>query len=318
VVVIDVALPIFGIVGAGYLVGRLSWLGPTTGKSLNDFVYYVALPVFLFFALARAPLREIADWRFIAANLLGVAGSFVLGAALAYLLFKKDLAGSAIQGMAASYGTTGYMGVPLVITAFGPTAALPAAVATLLHNIPAIATVIVMCEVAGASGDKQPGRVARHVAHAILRNPLTVALVAGLAVAALPTGLPKPILVFSEMLGQTAGPCALFALGLGLASQTVKTFQSPGHLLDVAAVVGIKILVQPLVTFLAAAYLFRTDPFWMKIAVLMAALPVGAGVYVFATRYRTHVTLVSQAIVVSMLAAMGTISAVLALDLAGN
>ena len=62
---LNVALPVFGIVLAGYLSGRFQLLGRNSSEALNSFVYYFALPPYLFIATARAPVaiaaREISN-----------------------------------------------------------------------------------------------------------------------------------------------------------------------------------------------------------------------------------------------------------------
>jgi hypothetical protein len=42
--VFNVALPVFGIMFAGYMSGRLGLLGESASQALNNFVYYFALP----------------------------------------------------------------------------------------------------------------------------------------------------------------------------------------------------------------------------------------------------------------------------------
>ncbi|MFL0584816.1 AEC family transporter [Solibacillus silvestris] len=54
-----------------------------------------------------------------AINLGGILASFIIVIILSRLIFKQDLSSASLYGMNTSYGTTGYMGVPLVIAAFG-------------------------------------------------------------------------------------------------------------------------------------------------------------------------------------------------------
>ena len=63
--VFNVVLPVFAIILAGFLCGRFGVLGEESTGALNGFVYYVALPVLLFHAMASADPAEILNWPFI-------------------------------------------------------------------------------------------------------------------------------------------------------------------------------------------------------------------------------------------------------------
>ena len=54
--IFNVALPIFGVILAGYLAGRWRILGGEATAALNAFVSYFALPVLFFGTLARTPV----------------------------------------------------------------------------------------------------------------------------------------------------------------------------------------------------------------------------------------------------------------------
>ena len=54
--ILNVALPIFGVILAGYLAGRWRILGGESTAALNAFVSYFALPVLFFGTLARTPV----------------------------------------------------------------------------------------------------------------------------------------------------------------------------------------------------------------------------------------------------------------------
>ena len=50
--IFNVVLPVFAIILTGYACGRLGVLGPASSEAINKFVYFVALPVLLFFSMA--------------------------------------------------------------------------------------------------------------------------------------------------------------------------------------------------------------------------------------------------------------------------
>ena len=63
--VINVAVPVFAIMLAGYLAGRFRILGESSSEALNAFVYWFALPPVLFLSMASVPIGEIFNWPFI-------------------------------------------------------------------------------------------------------------------------------------------------------------------------------------------------------------------------------------------------------------
>ncbi|HSP24596.1 MAG TPA: AEC family transporter, partial [Saliniramus sp.] len=212
---LSIVAPIFAVIFAGYLFAKWRVVDKAGTRLLNEYVLYVALPALLFIAVARADPAELQQWSFMGATLIGIAVAFVLGLGAAWMGGTR-LPQVAIPAMAASYGTTGYMGVPLLISTLGAAAAVPAAIATILHNIPVIITVIlvhdIMARRGGESGEKGGALKAFATAlKATLTNPLTVAVVAGVAVSVLRLDMPDAFDRFAGFLGAAAGPTALFA-----------------------------------------------------------------------------------------------------------
>lgn len=315
--IFDVSLPVFAIVLCGFLAGKYKVIDKSMTKGLNDFVYYFALPALLFLSLAKAPVNQLANWPFVGATLGGILASFLLAIVLAKLLFRQQRPTLALYGMAASYGTTGYMGIPLIIAAFGPAAAVPASLATLLHNIPVITIVIITFASSQAVSQPEQGgkgqgiTLFKGIVRAIVLNPLNIAVLLGIIVAFFHLSLPKSVDAFTQLLANAAGSTALFAIGLGLVAQGNQLQQAQVSKAEVSMLVALKIIFQPLVTIFLLTYILHTNALWSTVAVLMSALPVGAGVYVFALRYEKLVAQVTMAILVSMILSVVSISVLL-------
>src|SRR3546814_17942317 len=64
-------------------------------------------------------------------------------------------------------------------------------------------------------------------------------------------------------------------------------------------VVALKLVVHPLLVWLLAAFVFRLPPLWVDIAVLCAALPTGANVFLLAQRHGVYVQRSATAVLVS-------------------
>jgi malonate transporter len=75
--------------------------------------------------------------------------------------------------------------------------------------------------------------------------------------------------------------------------------------------VALKLFLHPLVVWVLVSQVIVLEPFWANAAVIFAAGPVGANVFIFAQHYEAGVEAASSAIVISTGLAMLTISALL-------
>jgi predicted permease len=174
-----VALPFFAVLLCGMLAARLRLLDDAGLMGLNAFVFWFALPALLFHKVAATPFERLSDWTLY----VGYEGSCLLlyGIVLAAIRWGtgRTLQEAAICAFAASWGNVGYMGVPLLIAAYGEAAATPSLLAVVLDTLILQSLTILLLESGGAAGR---GGL-RVVARAVLRNPLILAVFAGAAVA---------------------------------------------------------------------------------------------------------------------------------------
>jgi len=310
----DISLPLFGIILAGYVVGRCDVLGAHSSETLNGFVYWVALPAVLFGSTARVPLSEVLNGPFIAAYAGGSVLSFILAVAPTAFGFggtppSRRRPGWTLQGLAAIFANTGYMGVPLFLTAFGSERALPAVIATVFNGAVMMSVGVLLAELESSRGGRW-SRIMADVARALASNPLILAPLAGLCVRALNLPLPTPVANFCNLLGAAAAPCALFALGLFLVG---KPFGAGSGAAELGWTTLVKLAVQPALTWLLAGPVLRMDPFWVASATLLSALPTAALVFTLAQQYRLGVERTSSATLVTTIVSAVTLPAILIL-----
>jgi len=321
-VLLTVALPIFALIFVGFGAGRWHLLSDEGIAGINIFVYAFALPVMLFDKLSSTPFGRLLDGPFILAYL--IASSLVFGGALllARKVLRCSMGDAALQAMGATYGNTGYMGLPIVQAASGRAATVPMAVCMSLDMFFLMPLTMVLVSVGQGNGmgwRKAMGGVAT----GLLGNPMVLGIVAGAAVSAVGMPMPVSVRTFTALLGAAAGPCALFAIGATLAGQSGSRGASlpapltDGNLPQVALMSAFKLIVHPLVVWGLMAGVFTLDPLWVSVAILAATLPIASTVYVVAGRYRTYLQQVSAAILVSTAASVVTVSLALTL-LFGN
>ena len=303
--ILNTALPFFALIFCGYGAGRFRLLSEASVAGVNAFVFYFALPAFIFNLLATSPLADVVNGPFVAAYLGTGLVVFAVAAILGRLLFKVRRSEAALQGSAAVLGNTGYMGIPLVAAAFGDRAAIPLVLGLTLEATVLIPLTIILVE-AQKGLDAGLSQLLGSVAGAMVRNPIIIAIFTGVLVSAMSLGLPTPIENFTDLLGRAAGPCALFALGATLTSFPIST-----GIGEVSYMTVFKLLVHPAAIWFATTRLFDVDPLWASVAILGASLPVAANVFIVARQYDTYVDRTSSAILVSTAISVVTVSALL-------
>jgi predicted permease len=302
--VFNAVLPVFGLVACGWLAGRFHLVTQASSHALNQFVYAFALPAMLFIAVYRGSLEEILSGAFLLAVIAATLGTALLGFALSHYAVKAPPAESTMRALNASFANTGYLGIPLVTVAYGERAALPAALATVATNIISFALAIVCLEL---FVNPRPGGVRRALS-GVVRSPLIWPIGLAILLVSLQVKIPLPAERFANLLAAAAGPCALFAIGLFVSQLSIRAGVRAGWQTTV-----LKLVVHPLLMALLVFWLLPVDPFWAKIAVVCAALPLGATAFVLAQRYQLLEAETSTGAVISTVASLASVSLVMAL-----
>lgn len=303
--ILNVAMPIFGVILAGYLAGRWRILGGEATAALNAFVSYFALPVLFFGTLARTPVGAVLDPALIAGFGLAVVGTFAIGMATTRLVSRGGLAAMSLQGIASSWGNVGYMGVPLCLAAFGESGLPPAMLAVILTAVTSMVFGVMLIELEVAAG-RGPLRTFLRAAFNVARNPLPLSIGFGLLYSAAGLPVPVPVAKWVDLLGAAAAPCALFAIGLFLSDRSIKS-----GLAEASLATAIKLLLQPMLTLAILPFFVDIATVPGKVALLMAALPTAANAFVLAKQFDTSVEQNSAAILLSTGFSVVTLSGLL-------
>lgn len=305
--VLNVALPIFAIIALGFAAGHWKVLGEDSANALNRYVFFFALPPAMFIFSARAEISQILNWPFIGAFLLAALPTAAVATLAARVLFGADRRRAAFHGFIAVFANYGYMGIPIFLTAFGSEGVLPAIVLSLVGGILAMIYIMVTLEVMQA-GFATAFHLVRAISRIFVRNPLFLATVLGVAFSYYSIPVPVAAGNLLEMLALTAGPTALFALGLSLVGHPVL-----GNLREVAWLVALKLVAQPLATWLVIRQFPEIDPFWSMSAVVLAAMPLGSTAYVLAQQYGVAVRVTSATVALSTACSIVTLTALIVL-----
>jgi malonate transporter len=315
--VVDSVVPLFALILAGYLCARRGLLGVEATNSLNLFVVWLALPALLFQSVAETRWSEIDHPGFVFSIGFGMLATFLLGMGSALRSGPRPrqdgdprrptrLPDASIEGLAASYPNTGFMGIPLCLAVFGREGLHPAIIATVLTACLLFGLSLALIEI-GLRRRQGGGRALFKVVAALARNPLLIAPAAGLVFAVARAPLPGPLVRFTSLLGGAASPCALVTLGLFLAQSRASAGSRA-----IARIVVLKMILQPLITGVLVLFVFDMPPIWSSAALLLSALPIGTGPFMLAKLYDREAAITSRAILISTLVSLVTIALLVA------
>ena len=275
---IDVILPVFLVIGFGYVA---VWRGVFSAQgvdALMKFSQNFAIPCLLFSAIANLDLSSSLDARLLASFYAGAAGGFALGTACAYYLFKRDIEDSIAIGFCCLFSNSVLLGLAINERAYGPDALAGAYAIIAFHSPFCYGLGITAMEIARNRGGSAL-TMARGVARAMFRNVLVLAIAAGFVVNLSGIVLPGVLRDGLDLVIRAALPTALFALG-GVLIQ----YRPEGDARVIAMVCGISLLVHPAITFvLGSALSVPADTY--KAAVVTAAMAPGVNGYIFANMY---------------------------------
>ncbi|MGJ9371745.1 AEC family transporter [Nesterenkonia sp. CF4.4] len=332
--------PMFLVIGVGFAAGFVPRF-LSSRDHLNGFLFYFALPTFIYTAMVTAPPTAGFPW--LAVAVVAVVTPLVsIGLYYgSHLLGARGREGAASTSLAGSFGNVGYFGIPVAISVFGPEAGLAAGIVHMLHNLiylngyPLVRTIVAAraeqsdaAEQAAADSpdSPSPGPGSRRAAktdgighllrtqigpilkRALLLNPVFIAMALALLVVFTPLGLPAMINESVSLLGQTAVPLALFCVGLALhpAIEGIRSGGVPKRLI-VLGTLG-KILLLPVLTWLAVLPFYdQLGPVWAGTLIIIAAMPSSTTVYVFAQQYEGDGRLAASILVTSTLACLLTL-----------
>ena len=296
--------PLFLLVLIGY--GLMRWAGwePAVADALTRFVFAVAIPALLFRLMSGFSRLPPVDPRLLLAYFGGSLLVFALARVFAHRVFRMDGAAQSVFGLGGIFSNNLLLGLPLAKTLLGD-ASLPAVSLVLVFNSFLLwMLVTVSVEWARNRSASLPGLL--RTARDVLANPIVSSIVAGTAYGFLDLPLPGMIERTLDLIGQAAVPLSLIALGMGLAQYGFRQ-----GVRQSVAVCVFKLLVHPLAVALLA-FALALPALETSAIVLLAALPVGANVYLMARQFDTLGGPIAGSLVLSTAVAAATTPVLLA------
>jgi predicted permease len=315
--VLSSVLPVCLLILLGAALRRFRFLPDAFFSHLNRLGFWLLLPALLFCAILRAPAAAGGDGLRVGAVLCACAVAVTAAAWLAARLMRLPGGSARALLQAAMRGNLAYTALPVVLYAFGENSRAAAVAAfALAPAIPFYNFWAVLILTAGGQRPEIRGQrseigerraeIGRQAAE-VLRNPLILGCLLGLLARAGGIRVPEGVFNALDALGQAALPCALLALGAGLAAGSVRSRFRPA-----LAATALKLLATPAIGYaLALAAGIRGE--LLPVALLLLASPCAVTSYVMADQLGADKELAASAIALSTLLCLPVMAGILLL-----
>ena len=282
--------PDFSLILCGWLVCRYTLLGRQVWQQVESLVYYFLFPVLLFHSIVRRPLDLGATSSLIVAGVGMGLVAIALSYALPHLpglrrhIDRRDHAASA----QIAFRFNSYIALALVERVAGPQGLQ--LVAVLIGFCVPMFNVAAVWPMARHSG--------AHFGAALVRNPLIIATLCGLAANLAGLGIPPWLEPTVSRIGGSSIALGLMAAGAGLQFGSLATSKALA-----ASVLSIKHLALPLVAW-GMARVLQLDMLQTTVLLCFSALPTASTSYVLTVRMGYNGPLVAALVTLSTLLAM--------------
>ncbi len=302
--ILGITGPIFILIGVGFAAVRSGLMARADMRALGVFVIHFALPALLFKSMSQRAVDDLVSGRLLVVYTVGslLAAGGVL--AIARLGRKADPQSAAIQAMGSSISNSAFIGYPIALQVFGPTASAGLAAYAPIEAAIMMPLMLTLADAASGSGGRWTS-VLGGILRRLAKNPFILSIAAGIGWSALGLQMPLPLARAVDMLAAASAPVALFCIGGTLAGIRIQ-----GLLGDIGLIVAGKLLLHPLCVFLVFLLLPLTDHRLQTTAILNAAMPMMSIYPLFGQKYG-HENVCAAALVAATVSSFFTISAFL-------
>nr|WP_254899251.1 AEC family transporter [Thalassococcus arenae] len=282
---------------------RLGFPAPGFWPEAERINYFVLFPALLVSSLAQAPVTDPALLR-----MGGAAVTVILLAASALVLVRivrpmpAARFGPIVQGVV-RFNT--YLGLA-VTTSLAGQAGLARAAVLLAVAVPLVNILSILALTEAGIGNR-----GARMARAILRNPLILACLAGIALALAGTGLPWGIGTVLDLLGRASLTLGLLCVGAALQPAALRRASA-----DLAGIGAVRLIAMPVLAA-GIGMAFGLDGVEALVLVIFAAIPTAPTAYVLTRQLGGDATLMAGLVTAQTLAAVATIPLMLKLLLPG-
>ncbi len=303
---IDVILPVFLVIGFGYLAVWKGYFNDSGVDGLMKFTQGFAIPCLLFRAISTLDLGQNFDLTLLATFYTGALAGFTAGLLGARFLFKRDWEDSVAIGFCCLFSNSLLLGLPITERAYGASALEANYAIIAIHSPFCYGVGITAMEIARNRGGSIAALPAK-VLSAMFRNSLILGITLGFIVNL--GGIPVPGVLTDalDLMVRAALPAALFGLG-----GVLYRYRPEGDMRAILYVVAVSLILHPAVVWSIAQVNDLSIP-QTRSAMLTAAMAPGINAYVFANMYGKAKRVAASAVLVGTGASILTVWCWLAL-----
>ncbi|MFK7697979.1 AEC family transporter [Pseudomonas caspiana] len=310
--VFQALIPVVALIVLGFLIVRVGWLRAEGMRDISNVAFLVLAPALLFRSMATVHLAEI-DFTPVAIYFCAIWIAFAI------IMAKHGLnKRAAVLALSTTFSNTLMIGVPLVSLAYGQEGLVTLFALMSVHSLIMLTMVTSIVEFADAREANSSagtagwssrlislGLTLMRATKATLLHPVPLPILIGLLYSTTGLTIPLPLDQTLQLIGSAFSPIALMLVGATLAIN-----KDLGHIKTGLLLALTKNCIHPLVMF-TLGILVGLKGVGFKVMILSAALPIGANVYLYATRYKVAEQEVTASIAASTVLALVTLTAVM-------
>ncbi|OWU85726.1 malonate transporter [Oceanicola sp. 22II-s10i] len=277
---ITVILPVFLLIGSGWVATRAGLTPPALSEALTKFSQTIAFPCLLYRAVVALDIAHEFNAPLLVSYYAAAGACFYIGMFGARFIFRRDWEDCVVVGFCCLFSNTLMLAIPITERAYGHDALASNFAIVAIHAPFCYVLGIVTMEVVRSRGQGlNAAALGNRIFKQVVTNPLVVALAIGFVVNLGGLTTPAPVYAAVNMLANAAVPVGLFAIG-GVLTQY--RLEGDGRL--IAMVCGITLMLHP--TLMWSFGRFADLPQGaFRSAVITAAVAPGVNTYVFANIY---------------------------------
>lgn len=279
----NIILPVFLVVGFGYLVTWRGWFRDSAVDGVMNFAQNFAVPTLLFVSMARLDLEAEFRLGLLVPFYVGAFASFAAGWAGAKYLFNRTPVECVSIGFTCLFSNSLLLGIPITERAFGPDALAGNWAIISIHSPLLYTFGITLMEFTRAHGSGlSVGRVALRALTGVLRTPMVIGILCGLTMNLLIDAgliLPEGFWAAADMMSRAALPAALFALG-----GVLHRYRPEGDMGAIIMCCVCSLLLHPAIVW-GLGLASGLDAAGLRSGVMTAAMAPGVNAYLFANIY---------------------------------
>lgn len=292
-IVLRTVIPIFLLMGLGFLSRKIGVLKSGDERILSAYVYYFALPALFMVDLANVNFNE-ENMRFIVAGIIPILAALAIYILLYFTIrFSRDTFYLIV--LSTIFGNVAFFGIPFIMFAFPSEGEYFATLSASTIAIISVATSITILEVYRLEKTSLIKGV-KIVAKKLSKNPLVLSILFGIFLSLTGAKVPEYVLIPLHMLGSTTATVAIFMLGVFFYGRKYT------NLTKAFKLSLLRIVFLPSIA-LAAAILFNLANIPKATLIVMHSVPVAVSMMVLSERYNFHKEIMSSTILISTLLA---------------